>query len=258
VRMNVQKESPRLEPAPPAKETHILIVDDEQQLRNLLSISLRKDGYHIYEAADGLKALDVFSENHIDLILLDIMMPELDGFETCAELRKISDVPIIMLTALNRPDDIVHGFDIGADDYITKPFTFREVSVRIQAILRRIAWINERPEFRVISHNGIVLNDEVHEVTVRGQPVHLTPIEYDLLRHLMSSPDRPVSKNELFQNVWGYDLAGGTNLVEVAIRRLREKIEPDPSTPIYLVTVRSAGYKFVAQPTMRNTDDTSD
>jgi len=124
---------------------------------------------------------------------------------------------------------------------------FREVSVRIQAILRRIAWINERPEFRVISHNGIVLNDEIHEVTVHGEVVHLTPIEYDLLHHLMSSPDRPVSKNELFKNVWGYDMAGGTNLVEVAIRRLREKIEVEPSNPAYLVTVRSAGYKFVAQ-----------
>jgi len=246
--MNVQKSQPKLDPTTPENECHILIVDDEDQLRNLLCISLQKNGYQLYEASNGLEALNLFEQCHIDLVLLDIMMPELDGFDTCIELRKISDVPIIMLSALNRPDDIVHGFDLGADDYITKPFTFREVSVRIQAILRRIAWINERPEFRVLSHNDIVLNDEIHEVTVRGEVVHLTPIEYDLLHHLMSSPDRPVSKNELFKNVWGYDLAGGTNLVEVAIRRLREKIEVNPSRPVYLVTVRSAGYKFVAQP----------
>lgn len=226
---------------------NILVVDDEEPLRNLLRVSLSKAGYKVFVAGNGVEALDVFSRNAIDLVMLDVMMPEMDGFTACAELRKRTDVPIVMLTALNRPDDIVHGFGLGADDYITKPFTFREVEVRLQAILRRIAWMSERPSFRVIAASDIVLDDEIHEVTVRGEAVHLTPIEYQLLRHLMSSPDRPVKKDELFRSVWGYDLAGGTNLVEVAVRRLREKIEIDPSSPEYLVTVRGAGYRFNSQ-----------
>ncbi len=232
---------------PIQREIRILVVDDEEPLRDLLRISLQKAGYKVIVARDGREALDVFAHNSVDLVLLDVMMPDMDGFEVCTELRKRSDVPVVMLTALNRPDDIVHGFNLGADDYIAKPFTFREVEARIQAILRRISWINERPEFQIISYNGIVLNDDLHEVRVRAELVHLTPTEYQLLRHLMSMPDRPVSKEDLFQTVWGYDLAGGTNLVEVAVRRLREKIEEDPSQPTYLITVRGAGYKFNTQ-----------
>ena len=235
------------------EKVHILVVDDEEPLRNLLRVSLKKIGYDVSIASNGEEALEIFEKfkletNKINVVMLDVMMPVMDGFTACIELRKVSDVPIVMLTALNRPDDIVHGFSLGADDYITKPFSFREIGVRLQAILRRISWINERPEFRVLAYNGVVLNDEVHEVTVRGEPVHLTPIEYQLLRHLMNQPDRPVSKQELFKTVWGYDLAGGTNLVEVAVRRLREKIEEDASNPVYLLTVRSAGYKFNTQP----------
>jgi len=190
------------------------------------------------------RLLDVVASRKIDLVLLDIMMPEMDGFTACAELRKRTDIPVVMLTALNRPDDIVHGFNLGADDYITKPFTFREVEVRLQAILRRVYWSQERPDPSILVGNEIVLDDERHEVVVRGEPVHLTPIEYQLLRFLMTQPNRPVSKDMLFQQVWGYDLVGGTNLVEVAVRRLREKIERDPSQPVYLLTVRGAGYKF--------------
>ena len=159
-----------------------------------------------------------------------------------------TSVPVVLLTALNRPDDIVHGFSLGADDYITKPFTFREVEVRLQAILRRMNWNLERvTQEQVIQVQDIVVNDDVHEVTVRGEVIHLTPIEYQLLRTLMNSPDKPVSKEDLFQSVWGYNIAGGTNLVEVAMRRLREKVELDPSSPIYLLTVRGVGYKFSTQ-----------
>lgn len=222
----------------------VLVVDDEEPLRNLLQISLQRQGYHVSVARNGREALEVVSSRKIDLVLLDIMMPEMDGFTACTELRKRSDIPIVMLTALNRPDDIVHGFNLGADDYITKPFTFREVEVRLQAILRRVYWSQERLDPSVLTGNEIVLDDEKHEVLVRGEVVHLTPIEYQLLRYLMTSPDRPISKDMLFQHVWGYDLVGGTNLVEVAMRRLREKIETDPSQPAYLLTVRGAGYKF--------------
>jgi two-component system, OmpR family, response regulator RpaB len=229
------------------KETHILVVDDEEPLRNLLRISLQKAGYTVYTACNGVEAMDLFRQAPVDLVLLDILMPDMDGYMLCTELRKRSDVPIIMLSALSRPDDLVYGFTLGADDYISKPFQFREVEVRIQAILRRVAWLKERPDFHILSCDDIVLDGEAHEVRVRGELVHLTPIEFQLLRYLMRMPDKPVSKNELFQSVWGYDLVGDTNLVEVAIRRLREKVEEDPSSPTYLLTVRGTGYKFNTQ-----------
>jgi DNA-binding response OmpR family regulator len=222
----------------------ILVVEDEEFLLNLLRISLEKEGYGVFTAQDGVEALNVFYNHGPDLVLLDIMMPRMDGFDVCIELRKRSDVPVIMLTALNSPDDVVHGFDVGADDFISKPFTFKEVSARIQAILRRVIWARERPTFQIMSIGDVEMNDETHEVLVRADPVHLTPIEYQLLRYLMTNRDRPISKDVLFREVWGYDFTGGTNLVEVAMRRLREKIERNPSSPEYLVTVRGAGYKF--------------
>jgi DNA-binding response OmpR family regulator len=231
----------------PPGEVMILVVDDEEALCNLLQISLHRQGYQTIIAHNGREALEVAATKKIDLVLLDVMMPEMDGFTTCTELRKRTDVPIVLLTALNRPDDIVHGFTVGADDYITKPFTFREVEVRLQAILRRVNWNHERMQKPVIKVHDIVVNDSVHEVTVRGIVVHLTPIEYQLLLTLMNAADRPVSKEDLFQSVWGYNMAGGTNLVEVAMRRLREKVEEDPSNPMYLLTVRGVGYKFSTQ-----------
>jgi len=233
----------------PPGDVTILVVDDEEALCNLLQISLHRQGYQVMIAHNGREALEVAATNKVDLVLLDVMMPEMDGFTTCTELRKRTDVPIVLLTALNRPDDIVHGFNVGADDYITKPFTFREVEVRLQAILRRVNWNYERTLKPVIEVHDIVVNDSVHEVTVRGNVVHLTPIEYQLLRTLMNSADRPVSKEDLFQDVWGYNMAGGTNLVEVAMRRLREKVEADPSNPMYLLTMRGVGYKFSTQGT---------
>ena len=226
---------------------HILVVDDEEPFRELLRMSLERAGYEVTVAKDGLEAIELYSRRPADLVLMDVMMPRLDGLEASARLREMSDVPIVMLTALSRPEDIVHGFDIGADDYIAKPFTFREVEVRLLAILRRIAWSAGESDFKVIALHGIELNDEMQTVAVRSNPVHRTPIEYQLLRELMTNPDRPISKAELFQRVWGYEMVGGTNLVEVAIRRLREKIENDPSSPIYLVTVRGAGYKFSSE-----------
>jgi DNA-binding response OmpR family regulator len=232
---------------PPGSVT-VLVVDDEDALCTLLQISLQRQGYRVVIAHNGREALDVVVNKKVDLVLLDVMMPEMDGFTTCIELRKRTDVPVVLLTALNRPDDIVHGFSLGADDYITKPFTFKEVEVRLQAILRRMNWNQERvTQQQVITVQDVMVNDDVHEVTVRGESVHLTPIEYQLLRTLMNSPDKPVSKEDLFQSVWGYNMAGGTNLVEVAMRRLREKVESDPSNPIYLLTVRGVGYKFSTQ-----------
>ncbi|MCL4834276.1 MAG: response regulator transcription factor [Caldilineaceae bacterium] len=222
----------------------ILVVEDEDFLRNLLYVSLEREGFGVAAVRDGVEALDHFAAQPYDLVLLDVLMPRLDGFEVCAEIRKRSDVPIVLLTALNSPDDVVQGFELGADDFISKPFTFREVNARIQAILRRIGWSRDRPSFVIMRFGDVILNDEEHLVIVRGEEVHLTPIEYQLLHYLMSNVNRPVSKDKLFHEVWGYDFTGGTNLVEVAMRRLREKIEANPSTPDYLLTVRGAGYKF--------------
>lgn len=226
------------------RQPTILVVEDEAFLRSLLQVSLEKEGYHVLTASDGVQAMRVFTDQAVDLILLDVLMPHMSGFEVCAEIRKRSDVPIVMLTALNSADDTVQGFETGADDFISKPFTFKEVNARLQAILRRIAWARDQPSFMIMKHGEIVLNDDEHTVTAHNEPVHLTPIEYQLLHFLMSNPNRPVSKEVLFKEVWGYDFTGGTNLVEVAMRRLREKIERDPSAPEYLLTVRGAGYKF--------------
>ncbi len=230
------------------KHARILVVDDEDALCHLLRISLEKIGHTVVTATNGREALERLAEDSIDLVLLDIIMPGMDGFEVCRVLREQSDVPIVMLTALNRSDDVVRGFGLGADDYITKPFSFREVQVRIEAILRRVYWqdrsvVPSRPET-----GDIVLNTDAHEAQVRGRTVQLTPIEYRLLRYMMGMPNRAVSKSELFRQVWGYDMVGSTNLVEVAVRRLREKIEEDPSNPVYLVTVHGVGYKFHPKP----------
>lgn len=230
------------------KETnnlHILIVEDELPLRQLLQNSLKKLGYVTFAAANGHEARRIFRSEKIDLIILDVVMPMMNGFETCKHIRTHSDVPIIMLTALSRPDDIVRGFELGADDYITKPFTFREVEVRLQAIFRRVGWIEQPQQFPVVAFDGFVFDDMARQVIVQGKSIPLTPIECKLLGCLMSTPNCPIDKNELFRIAWGYDVSGGRNLVEVAIRRLRQKIEADPSDPGYLVTVRSAGYKFI-------------
>jgi DNA-binding response OmpR family regulator len=226
-----------------------LVVDDELTLQKLLKAALERHGYFVRLAATGLEALTILKRSSVDLILLDIMLPDKNGFEICQELRRTSDIPVVMLTALNRPEDVVRGFNLGADDYITKPFRMREVLVRIDAILRRVQWSAQRAVHDRFSLNGVSIDERSQTVTVRGKSVHLTPIEYRLLRYLMSRADRPIPKDELFQNVWGYAMAEGANLVEVAIRRLRSKIEVAPSHPQLVLTVHAVGYKFVASKT---------
>ncbi len=227
---------------------HILVVEDEVAIQKMLQLSLERVGHTITVVGEGRAALTVLRAEPIEMVLLDIMLPDMSGFDVCREIRKISDVPLVMLTSLNQPDDIVKGFDLGADDYVTKPFSLREVQGRIDAILRRVRWIEARPLTEQVTLNAVQLNERDQGVIVRGERVHLTPIEYRLLRYLMRRPDRPVSKEELFREVWGYDLAGGTNLVEVAVRRLRGKIEEEPSDPELVITVHTVGYKFVGTP----------
>lgn len=226
----------------------VLVVDDEKMIRNLLKMSLQRMGYEVTTASDGAEGIQRFREGNFHLVLLDILMPGIDGFDVCMELRKLSDVPIVMLTALNRPDDVVRGLEMGADNYITKPFTFKEVEARIRAILRRTALRNDaQKSFQILEEGDVKLDSGMRAATVAGQLVELTPTEYELLHYLMMHPDRPVMKDELLRDVWGYEASeSNSNIVELAVRRLRKKIEEDPSNPRRLLTVRGVGYKFVA------------
>jgi DNA-binding response OmpR family regulator len=221
----------------------ILVAEDEEDLRFLLKLSLGRL-YDVEVVPDGVAVLEAFDTKPADMVVLDIMMPRMDGFAACSEIRRRSDVPIIMLTALGGVDDVVKGFNLGADDYISKPFTFKELLARIEAVFRRADWMRTPPPSRTIVNGELRINVDSHEVWLRDEEAHLTPIEFQLLHYLMSRPGQSVSKEMLFREVWGYDFAGGTNLVEVAVRRLREKIESDPSNPQMILTVRGSGYKF--------------
>lgn len=225
-------------------QARILIAEDEAPLRNLVRMSLEAIGHHVTATSDGAEALAAFSAQPFDLVILDVMMPRIDGFGVCREIRTHSDVPIIMLTALDSTDDMVRGFELGADDYIAKPFSFKEVQARIYAILRRNQWIQERRQPTVFENGWITLDVAAQQVLIDGEPIHLTPIEFKLLFTLMANAGKVMSKNDLFLDVWGYEFIGGTNLVEVTVRRVREKIEPDPSQPYYILTVRGTGYRF--------------
>jgi DNA-binding response OmpR family regulator len=246
---STRKQKPRLLDALDGPNNiQVLVVDDEKMIRSLLKMSLQRMGYDVVTAEAGPEALALFEERHFDLVLLDILMPGMDGFALCAELRSISDVPIVMLTALNRPDDIVRGLEAGADNYITKPFTFKEVEARIRAILRRTTTKVESDPDGVLEQGDVKLDSGIRAATVAGSLVELTRTEYQLLHHLMSNADRPVSKDDLLQMVWGYEASDtNSNIVELAIRRLRKKLEDDPSKPCRLVTVRGVGYKFTAK-----------
>jgi len=227
---------------------HVLVVEDDVAIQKMLRLALEKIGHRVSTAGDGATAIEIIRNDSIELVLLDIVLPEVDGFEVCRRIRTFSEVPVLMVTALNRTEDIVRGFEVGADDYITKPFSLREIQGRIHAILRRIHWLEQRPLSEIITNGGVLLNTRSQRATVRGKDVHLTPIEFRLLRQLMLRPDQPISKQELFQQVWGYDVEGGANLVEVAIRRLRSKIEEEPSHPKLIATVHAIGYKYVSKP----------
>lgn len=225
--------------------TRILVVDDERLLRELMTLSLQRLGYAVQAADDGPTALTLLQHEHFDLVLLDVVMPQMDGFTVLSELRGFSDVPVVMLTAMNRHEDIVRGFELGADNYISKPFHFKEVEARIQAMLRRAKHVQGGAAFGVVTYGDVSLYHERQTAEVAGQPVELTPTEFALLHYLAKRGERPTSKQELLQAVWGYNDTENLNLVELAVRRLRTKIEINPSHPMRVVTVRGAGYKFV-------------
>jgi len=227
-----------------SQQTRILVVDDELPIGDIVATALSRVGYQVIYAESGPRAMDIFQREPIDLVILDIMMPQMDGFTVCEWLRNRSSVPIVMLTAKGSINDIVRGFRSGADDYITKPFTVKELEVRIQAILRRVNWIAERPPEKIIVAGAVSIDAEARTVTVNGESIHLTPMEFELLYYLMSHAGQAIDKYTLFRDVWGYEATDGRNLVEVGIRRLRSKIEPVPSSPQYITTVRGVGYRF--------------
>ena len=224
---------------------NILICDDQKDIVNALKIYLAPEGYRFFEACNGQQALDIVSREDIHLILLDIMMPVMDGITATNKIREISNVPIIFLTAKSETGDMVNGLNAGADDYITKPFVPVEVLARVRSQLRRYASLGSRPaEDEVLTIGGICLDDRTKTVTVDGLDVSLTPTEYSILRLLMNNPGKVYSTKALYEAVWQETALGAEGAVAVHIRHLREKIEINPSEPRYLKVIWGQGYKL--------------
>lgn len=224
---------------------NLLICDDERDIVAALKIYLSSEGYNIYEAYNGREALEIFRTNEIHLVISDIMMPETDGIALMSALRKESNVPIILLTAKSEDSDKILGLNVGADDYITKPFNPVEVIARVKSQLRRYMTLGSAPKKEdVLCIGNIELDDAAKEVRVDGESVSLTPTEYDILGFLMKNAGRVYSSKELYTQVWGECPYGAENTVAVHIRHLREKIEIDPGAPRYLLVVWGKGYKF--------------
>jgi DNA-binding response OmpR family regulator len=223
----------------------ILLVDDEETLRTSLAFALEKEGFEVLTAADGPSALATAIASAPSLVLLDLMLPGMDGLEVCRLLRAQSAVPIVMLTAKDQEIDKVLGLEIGADDYITKPFSTRELLARMRAVLRRTRAAETEPEAaNVLTAGHVTINMDRHEVTVGGKTVDLSPKEFQLLRLLMLHRGRVRNRETLIEEVWGDDFMGDLKTLDVHIRWLREKIEADPSQPEHIVTVRGVGYRF--------------
>lgn len=227
-----------------AASRRILVADDDPSIATLIQVTLKDPRYEIVAAINGLEALKAFEHGSYDVVILDVMMPYVDGFEACQRIRERSDVPIVMLTSRDGTDDIVHGFELGADDYITKPFKTAELLARIESILRRVEGYKHRVAPAIVRVGEIEIDEPRHRVMVRGRDVSLTPMEFELLYFLAANAGQVFDRETLFREVWGYDYVGETNLVDVCVRRLREKVEVEPSRPRIIVTVRGVGYKL--------------
>jgi DNA-binding response OmpR family regulator len=223
----------------------ILVVDDEPRMIRFIRMNLEHDGFEVTEAADGLAALQQVRDTLPDLVLLDVAMPELDGFETLRLLREISNVPVIMLTARAEEDDRVRGLELGADDYITKPFSPRELVSRVKAVLRRTEAPAPAEKSVIRVDDRLTLNFDRREVLLEGKPVQLRPTEYRLLYHLVNNAGWVVPHDQLLAKVWGYEYREETHYLRLYINYLRQKLEKDPSNPKYILTERGVGYRFV-------------
>ncbi len=223
-----------------------MLVDDEESIQKLLTYPLQREGYTVVQARDGEEALRRFQERDIDLVVLDVMLPRVDGLEVCRRLRTSSAVPIIMLTARDDEVDKVLGLELGADDYITKPFSIREFRSRIRAVLRRATLIAEQrgAEDGVLQTGELVIDPSKRSVTLAGRAIQLTYVEFEILHTLALHPGRVYTRQALLEAVWGDSAYREPRTVDVHIRHLREKIEADPREPAYIFTVRGAGYRF--------------
>jgi DNA-binding response OmpR family regulator len=224
--------------------TQILTVEDDERIRTAVRLALEDEGWDVVEARNGEEALDQFKRTTVDVVLIDIMLPGIDGFEVCRAIRRNSDVPIVMVTARDDTHDVVAGLEAGADDYLTKPFAPKELSARIRALLRRVR--TTTPSSGSMEFGDLQIMPDQGQVLLRGEEVHLTKTEFRLLVELATSPGRVFSREVLLERVWGYGYFGDGRLVDVHIRRLRTKIEPDPAKPRYVMTVRGLGYKLQA------------
>jgi DNA-binding response OmpR family regulator len=223
----------------------ILLVDDELSVQKLLTYPLRKEGYDVIPALDGREALDRLREDNFDLVVLDVMLPRMDGFDVCRAIRSRSTVPIIMLTAKTEETDKVHGLELGADDYITKPFSVREFRSRVKAVLRRAALSQQEEQFEEpIDAGELQIDFEKRSVVVRGEPAQLTYVEFEILAALARAPGRVFSRTMLLERVWGDAAYRDPRTIDVHIRHLREKLEAEPKTPELILTVRGVGYRF--------------
>ena len=216
----------------------ILIVEDEIRIRFLLRDYLKKEGYEVLEASDGEEAIRIFGNTNVDLIILDVMMPKLDGFNVCKTLRKVSNIPIILLTAKSEEEDKLFGYELGADDYMTKPFSPKVLVAKVKALIKRV---NTPKDQNILEYSGIKINKLSHEVTLYDEPLSLSPKEYDLLIYLSSNEGIALSRDKILDNVWGYDYFGDIRTVDTNIKRLREKLLDKAD---YIATVRGSGYKF--------------
>ncbi|MDH6531972.1 two-component system response regulator RegX3 [Aurantimicrobium minutum] len=224
--------------------TRILLVEDESSLSEPLSFLLTREGFEVEVVEDGQLALDVFANGNFDIILLDLMIPKVPGNEVCRQIRQTSNIPIIMLTAKDTEVDKVVGLELGADDYVTKPYSTRELLARIKAVLRRNVREDELDDDGVIDIAGIKLDADRHTLHVQGTLVAIPLKEFELLEYLMSNVGRVLTRGQLIDRVWGTDYYGDTKTLDVHIKRLRSKIEADPAEPVHLVTVRGLGYRF--------------
>ena len=222
----------------------VLVVDDEESLLEAVRYALSREGFDVAIARDGGEAIQRFEADRPDLHVLDLMLPVLGGIDVCRRIRASSQVPILMLTARDGEVDRVVGLEMGADDYVTKPFSLRELVARVRALLRR-AGVAERSDASVLEASGIRLDPERHEVRVRGQVTNLPLKEFELLETLLENRGRVLTRQTLIDRVWGFDYVGDTKTLDVHVKRLRQKIEADPHRPVHLLTVRGLGYRFV-------------
>jgi two-component system response regulator RegX3 len=227
-------------------ETTVLVVEDEDSFVEALTVGLKREGFRVQVATDGAQALEVFDAIRPDLVLLDVMLPTISGIDVCREIRRKSSVPIIMVTAKGSEIDTVVGLEVGADDYVTKPYRLRELVARMRAVLRRRAGDAAPRELsgEALEVGDVALDPERHEVIIRGEPVSLPLKEFELLELLLANAGRVLTRETLIDRVWGTDYVGDTKTLDVHVKRLRAKVEHDPSSPSRIVTIRGLGYKY--------------